>query len=168
MKLKPGCSSPGFFFVNTTSSADSESITNPSIVSIIYPQAEPHFLQLVPTLAPYGGYVAVHRFRDAKELPPRTVRGRLADDVRKKRNEVGLSQAAFASACNVPLRTFKRFEAGNCDSMLVLIKILQAFGRFDGFDLLFEEARPVMEARTLLAVEARLQAKVAASRLKEK
>ncbi len=112
--------------------------------------------------------MAVHRFRDAKELPPRTVRGRLADDVRKRRHAVGLSQAAFATACNVPLRTFKRFEAGNCDSMLVLIKILQVFGRFDGFDLLFEEVTPPMEARTLLAVEAKLQAKVRASKLKPK
>lgn len=166
MKLKPGCSSPGLFFVSTTSSADSESITNPSIISIIYPQAELHFLQLVPTLAPCGGYVVVHRFRDAKELPPRTVRGRLADDVRMRRHAVGLSQAAFAKACNVPLRTFKRFEAGNCDSILVLIKILQVFGRFDGFDLLFEEEKPLMEARTLLAVEAKLQARVRESQRK--
>lgn len=122
----------------------------------------------MPTLAPSGDYVAVHRFRDAKELSPRTVRGRLADDVRMRRHAVGLSQAAFAKACDVPLRTFKRFEAGGCDSILVLIKILQVFGRFDGFDLLFEEAKPQMEARTLLAVEAKLQAKVQASLRKKK
>jgi predicted transcriptional regulator len=112
--------------------------------------------------------VGIGRYRDAKDLPPTTVRGRLADDVRKRRHTVGLSQEAFAKACNVPVRTFKRFEAGSCDSMMVLLKILKAFGRFDGLELLFEEEMPRLEARTLLAIEAQLQAKVKASKLKRK
>jgi hypothetical protein len=60
------------------------------------------------------------------------------------------------------LHARKRFDGGNCDSMLVLMKVLQVFGCFGGFDLLFEEKMPLMETRTLLAVEAKLQEKVRA------
>jgi hypothetical protein len=37
----------------------------------------------------------------------------------------------------VPLRTYKRLELGGCDSIEVLIKVAQTFGRASGFETLF-------------------------------
>lgn len=67
---------------------------------------------------------------------------RLVDRVRFERKRLQLSQSEFAMRCNIPLRTYKRFELGQCDSLLVFIRIVVEFERTTAFELLFPP-RPV-------------------------
>lgn len=57
--------------------------------------------------------------------------------IRLERRRLGLSQAKFAGICGIPLRTYKRLELGGCDSIEVLVKVAQGFGRAAGFNMLF-------------------------------
>jgi hypothetical protein len=82
-------------------------------------------------------YMPIPSFEKANTLPSTDVLRLLRDRVRFERRRLGYSQTQFAVLCGVPLRTFKRFELGGCDSIEVLIKITQGFGRGPGFDMLF-------------------------------
>ncbi len=61
----------------------------------------------------------------------------LCDRIRYERNRMGLSQAKFAALCGVALRTYKRLELCQCDSIDVLIRVAQGFDRGPGFETLF-------------------------------
>jgi transcriptional regulator with XRE-family HTH domain len=88
-------------------------------------------------------------FEQANGLAYEDVLRLLRDRVRFERGRLGFSQADFAVWCGVPLRTYKRFELGECDSLGVLIRIAQGFGRAPGFDMLFPPQPVVMAPRRL-------------------
>ena len=68
---------------------------------------------------------------------------KLADRIRAERKMLHLSQDQMAAAAGVPIRTYKRFEAAECDSLAVLIKIASAMevltgpGRLTVFEKMF-------------------------------
>jgi transcriptional regulator with XRE-family HTH domain len=76
-------------------------------------------------------------FEKANTLASADVLCILRDRVRIERRRLKYSQTQFAALCGIPLRTYKRFELGGCDSVEVLIKIAQGFGRGPGLDMLF-------------------------------
>jgi transcriptional regulator with XRE-family HTH domain len=87
---------------------------------------------------------------------------RIADRVRLERRRVGLNQQDFAARCEIPLRTYKRFELGQCDSLEAFVRIVMAFeketgfGRIAGLELLFPPKGGVKEPRTPTAAMERL------------
>lgn len=85
----------------------------------------------------------------------------VADRVRFERRRQKRSQSAFAEACGVPVRTFKRFELGECDSLEVFIRIVMEFNRTAGLELLFPPSVSVAESRQPIAALERLMSKVA-------
>ena len=80
--------------------------------------------------------------------------------VRMERRKLGHTQAEFAQLCGVPLRTFKRFELGGCDSIDVLIRITQCFGRGAGFDSLFPAELPILKPRGIEAAMLSIRSKL--------
>ena len=64
---------------------------------------------------------------------------KIGDYVRSARRGSGHTQAAFASRCDISLRTFKRFEAGKSDSLVVLVKIVLVLERIYALGLLFPD-----------------------------
>jgi transcriptional regulator with XRE-family HTH domain len=62
---------------------------------------------------------------------------RIAARVRFERQRLGLSQAVFAERCHVPLRTYKRFELGQSDSLEVFVRVIVEFERVAALELLF-------------------------------
>lgn len=84
----------------------------------------------------------------------------LRDRVRMERKKLSHSQAEFAALCGVPLRTFKRFELGGCDSIEVLIRITQGFRRGAGFDSLFPATLPSTQPRGIEAAMKSIRAKL--------
>ena len=85
----------------------------------------------------------------------------IADRVRVERRKMGLTQQEFAVRCDIPLRTFKRFEQGECDSLEVFLRIALIFERISALELLFP-AKPaaVIEARSAPAVLERLNGRI--------
>lgn len=75
----------------------------------------------------------------------------LASRVRAERRMLNLSQEEMAAAAGVPIRTYKRFESAECESLSVLIKIASAMesrtgpGRLAAFEKMFPGG--VREAR---------------------
>ena len=61
----------------------------------------------------------------------------LSDRIRIERRRTDESQRVFAERCGIPLRTYKRFEQGRCDSLEVFFRIVIAFDRIKGFELMF-------------------------------
>ena len=76
-------------------------------------------------------------FESANNQPATDVVKLLRVRIRLERRRLGLSQAKFANMCGIPLRTYKRLELGGCDSIEVLVKVAQGFGRGAGFNMLF-------------------------------
>lgn len=76
-------------------------------------------------------------FERANAMESQDVLALLRDRVRMERKKLGFTQTTFAERCGIPLRTFKRFELGGCDSVEVLIRVAQGFGRGAGFETLF-------------------------------
>lgn len=68
---------------------------------------------------------------------PDEVLSGITDRVRQVRRENGLSQKEFAQACAIPERTYKRIEAGKCDSLINLVKIICYLDRQASFNLFF-------------------------------
>jgi DNA-binding XRE family transcriptional regulator len=68
--------------------------------------------------------------------------------VRLARREQSLSQREFAEACSIPERTYKRIEAGKCDSLINLVKIICYLERQASFNLSFVTTRPIEKPRT--------------------
>lgn len=71
-----------------------------------------------------------------------------------------MSQPQFAAHCGIPLRTFKRFELGGCDSVGVLIQIAQGFGRGSGFDMLFPPQALPLKSRGIEAALESIRSKL--------
>lgn len=94
----------------------------------------------------------------AKEILTATeLRTRIVDRVRRERRRLGASQEDFAKITGIALRTYKRFELDQCDSLNVFIRIVITFDRVVAFDLLFPPEKAVVELRTPLAALERLR-----------
>ena len=99
------------------------------------------------------------------EIGPKSaleLRAHLADRVRLERRRIGLTQQEFAQRCDIPLRTFKRFEQGECDSLEVFLRVAITFERISALELLFP-AKPaaVVEARSAPVLLERLKSRIA-------
>lgn len=57
---------------------------------------------------------------------------RMAFRIRAERKLHRLSQEELASKAGVPIRTYKRFEGGECDSLAVMLQIARAFEELTG------------------------------------
>lgn len=79
-------------------------------------------------------------FENGNQETPARLLGRIGDRVRGERNRLQLTQVEFAQRCGIPLRSFKRFEAGACDSLTILLKVAQYFNRAPGLEMLFPAA----------------------------
>jgi len=90
---------------------------------------------------------------------PGDVLSGLTDRVRQVRRESGLSQKEFAQACAIPERTYKRIEAGKCDSLTNLVKIICYLDRQASFNLFFLDEKlpnvPRSAPQRALALEKR-------------
>lgn len=64
-----------------------------------------------------------------KTWPDEKIALLVADRTRLLRQEAGLTQEALAALANVPLRTYKRFEAGGRANLETFIRILRALNR---------------------------------------
>jgi transcriptional regulator with XRE-family HTH domain len=77
---------------------------------------------------------------------------------------MGFSQKAFAEKCGIPLRTFKRFEQGECDSLEIFLRIVIIFERVVGLELLFPPKQAVVtEVRSPTIALERLKNRIAGS-----
>ncbi|KIF83049.1 helix-turn-helix domain-containing protein [Noviherbaspirillum autotrophicum] len=86
------------------------------------------------------------------------LRRRIADRVRVERRRLELSQKEFADRCGIPLRTFKRFEQGQCDSLEVFLNIVVRFERVVALELLFPpKPAVVVQRRTLITALERMK-----------
>ena len=90
-------------------------------------------------------------FGRANTLSSSEVVDLLCTRLRAERKKLQLSQQEFAEKAGVPLRTYKRFELGECDSLDVFIRISQAFGRAPGFETLFPPPQLEVKPRGLEA-----------------
>ncbi len=76
-------------------------------------------------------------FKVNKDTPITTIFVRITGRVRAERQKLGLSQKEFSSRCEIPLRTYKRFELGQCDSLDVFLRVIREFDRLTAIELLF-------------------------------
>jgi transcriptional regulator with XRE-family HTH domain len=76
-------------------------------------------------------------FENGNRESPAQLLARIGDRIRGERKRLGLTQVEFARLCGVPLRSFKRFEAGDSDSLTILLKIARYFNRVPGLEMLF-------------------------------
>lgn len=72
----------------------------------------------------------------------------VASKVRRERTRRRVSQAEFARAAGVPLRTYKRFESDGAASLETFLRILSSMGRIRYLTMLFPQ--PMPEARLTL------------------
>lgn len=97
------------------------------------------------------------KFEDAKSLSAEEIRDRIAHRVRAERAALGLSQREFADRCGIALRTYKRFELGEGDSLTAFIRIVAAFERVIAFELLFPPKQVLTTpTKTAIALARRL------------
>ncbi|WP_233860212.1 hypothetical protein [Paraburkholderia sp. HD33-4] len=87
------------------------------------------------------------------------VKEKLADRVRFERQRLGFSQAAFALHCGVPLRSYKRFELKDSDSLTTFLRIVAGFDRIMGLETLFPAQPLKSEVRTATGILDRLMQK---------
>lgn len=102
----------------------------------------------------------IPNFEQANGLACGEVLQLISDRVRFERGRLGYSQADFAIWCGIPLRTYKRFELGECDSLSVLIRIAQGFRRAPGLDMLFPPQPVVMPPRRIDAALSSIRKKL--------
>lgn len=76
-------------------------------------------------------------FEQANALSAQAVQRLISDRIRHERRRLGLTQVVFAARCGIALRTYKRLELGESDSIGALIRVVQYLGRAVGFDMLF-------------------------------
>lgn len=81
--------------------------------------------------------MSLRDFSGAGALSVPELRLRIADRVRQERRRLKLSQLKFAEQCQIPLRTYKRFEQGKCDSLEAFLRIVAVFQRTVAIELLF-------------------------------
>lgn len=89
------------------------------------------------------------------------LRTRIADRVRLERRRLDLSQKEFAGRCGIALRTYKRLEQGDCDSLDAFLRIVICFERSVAIELLFPP-KPVAaaEARSAPAILERIRGRI--------
>lgn len=92
---------------------------------------------------------------------PEILRSMIADRIRVERRRMVLSQKAFAEKCGIPLRTFKRVEQGECDSLDAFLRVVIAFERIIALELLFPPPSSAPSLRSPLATLNRLKQRVA-------
>lgn len=80
-------------------------------------------------------------------LSPERLCARIALRIRRERTLLGASQADFAKAAGIPLRTYKRFEATGHASLENFVRVISVFERVSALELLFPP-KPV-SSRTL-------------------
>lgn len=95
-------------------------------------------------------------FSTAQKLSIDEVRIRISDRIRLERRRLNLSQAKFAARCEIPLRTYKRFEQGKCDSLEAFLRIVAAFERTVAIELLFPPKPVTTDIRSPAAILERL------------
>lgn len=102
-------------------------------------------------------------FADANTKSSTDVAKLLCDRIRYERKQKGFSQAHFAQLCGIPIRTYKRVELYQCDSIDVLIRISQGFERAGGFETLFppQPLAPRGIAASLQRIKQKMDARVA-------
>lgn len=83
----------------------------------------------------------------------------LVDRIRLERRRTKESQQAFAGRCGIPLRTYKRFEQGQCDSLDAFLRIVIAFDRIKGFELMFPPKPVSAQSRNPVEILSRLRAR---------
>jgi transcriptional regulator with XRE-family HTH domain len=93
---------------------------------------------MVPKLALLK--MSLPSFEKGNHETPAKLLSRIGDRVRGERKRLGLTQVEFAQLCGIPLRSFKRFEAGASDSLTILLKVSQHFNRVPGLEMLFPAA----------------------------
>jgi transcriptional regulator with XRE-family HTH domain len=103
--------------------------------------------------------MSIPKFVDVRSGTPDQLRRLLADRTRYERKRLKLTQQEFAEKCGVGFSTFRRFEAGTCDSLEVLLLIVSAFQRIAALDLLFPGEAPPARPRTLIDYAVRFEAK---------
>ena len=103
--------------------------------------------------------MSIPKFEDVRSGTPDQLRQLLADRTRYERKRLELTQQEFAEKCGVGFSTFRRFEAGTCDSLEVLLLIVSAFQRIAALDLLFPGEAPPARPRTLIDYAVRFEAK---------
>jgi transcriptional regulator with XRE-family HTH domain len=101
------------------------------------------------------------KFRDIVGRSHAEHRSLLSDLVRRERKQRGFTQTEFAKALEVPLRTYKRFELGDGDSLEIFLRIVILFERTTALDLVFPNPAAAVKQRTPLAALARLELKKA-------
>ena len=135
------------------SSRDSEIHPNSSAHNTSYPQG---IVLLVPYLAPFK-IMSLPGFDQLTGVCASEIQTRIVNRVRFERRQLKMSQAVFAKKCGIPLRTYKRFELNECDSLGVFIQIATFFDRLTAIGLLFPASTPNVELRTPLAALERLK-----------
>ncbi|QKY03605.1 helix-turn-helix transcriptional regulator [Janthinobacterium lividum] len=103
-------------------------------------------------------------FEQANELNVQDVQRLISDRIRHERRRLGLTQVIFAARCGIALRTYKRLELGESDSIGALIRVAQYLGRAPGFDMLFPPPMLKRPARgidaAMLSIRAKMDARV--------
>jgi transcriptional regulator with XRE-family HTH domain len=98
------------------------------------------------------------------EIGPKTaleLRTYIADRVRLERRRLGLNQKDFAERCGIPLRTYKRVEQAECDSLDAFLRIVICFERSVAIELLFPpKSAPVTEPRSAPALLERMKSRI--------
>lgn len=101
--------------------------------------------------------MSLPNFFESNGLSTAELHSRISDRVRLERRRLKLSQRKFAEQCGIPLRTYKRFEQGQCDSLEAFLRIVSAFERTVAIELLFPPAQvPAIETRSTAAALRRL------------
>lgn len=110
----------------------------------------------VPKLALLRGGMGIPTF-EKTESDLDVLRSLLSDRLRHERGQLGLTQDQFAVRCGIAIRTYKRFELGECDSLDVFLKIVIAFERTRALDLLFPPKPTQARSRSPLGALAKLE-----------
>lgn len=101
--------------------------------------------------------MSIPSFSNAGGLSVSELRYRIADRIRLERRRLKLSQVKFAEQCQISLRTYKRFERGQCDSLEAFLRIVTVFERTVAIELLFPpKPIPVNNAKSATAALERL------------
>lgn len=102
--------------------------------------------------------MALPGFHELVSYSASELRRRIADRVRVERRRLELNQKEFADRCGIPLRTFKRFEQGQCDSLEVFLNIVVRFERVVALELLFPpKPAAVVQPRSVSTVLERMR-----------
>jgi transcriptional regulator with XRE-family HTH domain len=93
-------------------------------------------------------------FDQANKLSVQAVLRLISDRIRCERRRLGLTQVVFAARCGIPLRTYKRLELGESDSIGALIRVAQFLERAPGLETLFP---PPQLERPLQGIDAAMR-----------